>query len=169
MLAAIETNLSELEAMWARSPQICYEELTRSMTEALALMEREVIELTPRGSTSALRNQVTTVLTAPVPLDTGDVLGMVANTAAHAVPVEMGSRPHYVPIAPLIDWVEAKLGESGDEARSIAFAIRQKIAKHGTRGHAMFRRSLQVNNNEYRVQRILEAAVPRIAARLVTP
>lgn len=37
------------------------------------------------------------------------------------------------PLAPLIRWVGFKLGQSGDEAKSIAFAIRNKIAKEGTK------------------------------------
>jgi hypothetical protein len=163
---SIQTNLPELEALWTRSSEICTEELQTSVLEALALLEREVIELTPRGATSTLRNQVTSVMTTPVPLDTGDVLGMVTGTAPHTVPVELGSRPHAVPIEPLVDWVAAKLGKTGKEGRSIAFAISRKIAKYGTKGAAMFRRSMQVNNNEYRVEQILLGAVPRIIDRL---
>lgn len=36
------------------------------------------------------------------------------------------------PIEPLIEWVEQKLGKSGDEARKIAFAVQQKIHEFGT-------------------------------------
>lgn len=43
-----------------------------------------------------------------------------------------GKKP---PITPLIRWVEAKLGASGDEAKGIAFAVANKIAKEGTDYH----------------------------------
>jgi hypothetical protein len=36
------------------------------------------------------------------------------------------------PVEPLIRWVGFKLGKSGDEARGIAYAIRNKIAREGT-------------------------------------
>lgn len=40
-----------------------------------------------------------------------------------------GKRP---PIAPIENWVQNKLGYSGVQARSIAFAVATKIAKEGT-------------------------------------
>ncbi len=40
-----------------------------------------------------------------------------------------GSMP---PIAPLETWVKAKLGKTGKEARSVAFAVAKKIEKEGT-------------------------------------
>jgi hypothetical protein len=163
---AIETNLPQLEALWAQSPTICTEELTTSMYEALALLERETIELTPRGATGTLRNMITTSLTGLASIE-GDIVGLVTGTAPHTVPVEMGSRPHYVPIAPLIDWVAAKLGKTGEEGEEIAYRIRSRIRKYGTKGKAMFRRVMQVNHNERRVEQILQAALPRIAARLM--
>lgn len=40
-----------------------------------------------------------------------------------------GKRP---PISPLVRWVELKLGATGNEAKGIAFAVANKIAKEGT-------------------------------------
>lgn len=45
---------------------------------------------------------------------------------------EPGKRP---PIAPLERWVNAKFGISGKEAKSMAFAVANKIAKEGTTWH----------------------------------
>ena len=163
---SISSPLPDLAELWQRAPLICTEELGVAMDEAVLLLEREVIELTPRGATSTLRNQITSLRLAPTPLETGDVIGLVTGTAPHTVAVEMGTRPHPVPIAPLLDWVKAKLGLDGKEGRQVAFAISRKIAKHGTKGVAMFRRAMEVNNNGARVERILQAAVPRITARL---
>ena len=43
-----------------------------------------------------------------------------------------GARP---PIAPLEEWVQAKLGLQGKEALNVAFAVATKIAKEGTETH----------------------------------
>lgn len=43
-----------------------------------------------------------------------------------------GKRP---PITPIENWVNAKFGISGQEAKSFAFAIANKIAKEGTSWH----------------------------------
>lgn len=36
------------------------------------------------------------------------------------------------PIQPIIKWVEAKLGKTGEEGKSIAYAVRHKIGEVGT-------------------------------------
>lgn len=41
-----------------------------------------------------------------------------------------GSEP---PLQPIINWVEDKLGKSGDEAERIAWAVKKKIGKVGTK------------------------------------
>jgi len=52
-------------------------------------------------------------------------------SAPHAVHIEYGTLPHWVPIEPLIGWSERKLGLPKPEATSAAYAIRAKIAKEG--------------------------------------
>jgi hypothetical protein len=54
--------------------------------------------------------------------------------APHAAPVETGSRPHWMPIKPLLRWVELRFaGKTPSELKSIAYAIQHKIAERGTR------------------------------------
>ncbi len=50
--------------------------------------------------------------------------------------VEEGARPHWVPIGPLQLWAERKLGDE-----NIAYAIRAKIAKKGTKGAHMLKKA----------------------------
>jgi hypothetical protein len=50
-----------------------------------------------------------------------------AYDAPHTLPVEYGSRPHWVPIEPLLGWARRVLGDE-----SAAYAVRQKIANVGT-------------------------------------
>lgn len=51
----------------------------------------------------------------------------VGATAAHAKYIYYGTKPHWVPIAPLKEWARWKLGDE-----SAAWAIQRSIAKHGT-------------------------------------
>lgn len=166
VLFLFETNLPELIQLWESAPELTQQELTRSITEAVYLLEREVIERTPEGigGTAGLRGSIAAVPPS-LSLDTpGEVIGLVVGSAPHTLPIEMGTKPHFVPIQPLQDWVEYKLGLEGAEAKSVAFAISRKISKHGTKGKFMFRDAF--NANERQVQEIIAAAVPRIVEGL---
>lgn len=55
------------------------------------------------------------------------------SSAAHAQWVVSGTKPHWAPVAPLIRYADKKLGLSGEEAKSVGYAIQQKIARVGTR------------------------------------
>ena len=47
---------------------------------------------------------------------------------------EFGTKPHYAPISPLQDWAKRVLGDE-----SIAYAVRNKIAKYGLSEKPFFR------------------------------
>lgn len=161
-MLTIQSNLPQLEALWQHAPELTRAVLTASMTEAVFLLEREVIERTPEGigGAAGLRGGIAAVPPS-LSLDTpGDVIGLVVGTAAHTLPIELGTKPHFVPIQPLQDWVEYKLGLEGKEAKSVAFAISRKIGKDGTEGKFMFRDAFA--QNEDQVKQILETAVQRI-------
>lgn len=163
---SLESNLPQLEQLWLKAPEITDYELTRSITEAVFLLEREVIEGTPEGvgGSAGLRGSIAAVPPS-ISLDTpGEVIGLVISSSPYVLPVEMGTRPHFVPIQPLQDWVEYKLGLEGGDARSVAFAISRTIARRGTKGHFMFRDALA--KNEDQVHQIIAAAVPRIMETL---
>lgn len=48
-------------------------------------------------------------------------------TARYAAAVEKGTKPHYPPIGPLLDWARRVLGDE-----SAAYAVQRKIAEKGT-------------------------------------
>lgn len=57
--------------------------------------------------------------------------------------VDEGRKPgKYVPIAPLQRWARVKLGLSGAEARSAAFAISKSIQKNGYKGTNIFKNNI---------------------------
>jgi len=86
----------------------------------------------------------------------GNGIGQVIQTivdAPYAACVELGTRPHYPPIAPLIDWVHRHIGSyssvgagsSADADRvayRIALGIQRKIGERGTEPTFFVRDSL---------------------------
>ncbi|MBI1206805.1 MAG: hypothetical protein GC191_05895 [Azospirillum sp.] len=168
-------------AILLRAPAITLEELTAGLTEASAQLERELKE--PAGPTpsahGALRQSIGAL---PVSLSGTVVSAGVGTASLYAVPVELGTRPHMPPIAPILDWVEEMIKEGkikvedgrGDKGKkkasaeaaalSIAEKIRWKIAHHGTAGAHMFSKVFLAQ--ERQVRRILEGAVAKAVARI---
>jgi len=155
-------EVTDLAHAWRQAPELVAREMTAATTEAQLLLLREVKERTPTGATSALRESIH----ADAPLRESErIMGIVGTSIAHAVPVELGTRPHFPPIAPLVDWVRAKLGiTDDDEATGVAFSIARKIALRGTLAIGMFHRGLTARESD--IQRIYAAATQRIATGL---
>lgn len=152
-----------LARAFEQAPEIVTEELVAAATESSLLLEREVKELTPTGigAGGGLRGSVS----AREPRVLADnVIGEVGTPMNYAVPVEIGTKPHFPPIQPLADWAEHKLGVPREEARSVGFLIARKISQKGTEGVHMFERAFATN--EPQVQQFFEAAQTRIAERI---
>lgn len=152
-----------LAQAWLAAPEMVLDELETAATEATLLLEREVKEITPvgvggggglKGSISAREPEVLSNV----------VIGVVGTSIAHAVPVELGTKPHFPPVQPLADWVVAKLGVPRREATRVGFAIARKISKVGTKGAFMFTRAFEANRGA--VEAIYRRAQIRIAERL---
>lgn len=147
------------------APDIVNEELVAATWEAELLLEREIKELTPVGvgAGGGLRGSIS----AREPRTLADnVIGVVGTSAAHALPVEIGTRPHFPPIEPLQDWVEAKLGVGDNASYGVAFMIARKIARRGTQGAHMFERAFEANRAQ--VQQIYARARTKIAKRMAS-
>lgn len=156
-------NAPDLIALMRAAPEIAIEELVRTTFEASFLLEREVKERTPagigaggglRGSIGAREPQVLA----------DNVIGEMGTSLSYAIPVELGTRPHRPPIAPLQDWAEHKLGIDSERSRAVAFAIAGKIAKVGTKGAFMFRDALAAHRDQ--VDRMYRACAERILQRI---
>lgn len=148
------------------APAIARQEMKTSMTEALLLLEREIKDDTPVGvgGGGGLRGSITHDLRG-VTLD--DLQGRVFSPLKYALPVEHGTKPHWVGregMKSLQDWVERKLGVSPDESESVAYLVARKIARKGTKGAHMFENNLSEHARQ--VVGILGAAVERIIAQL---
>lgn len=145
-----------------RAPDILMDELTGATWNSELLLERETKELTPVGvgAGGGLKGSIA----AREPQRLADaVIGVVGSPLSYVLPVEFGSRPHFPPVQPLIDWVRVKLGVTEDAER-IGYAVARKIAVRGTEGAFMFTRALEANRAQ--IARIYHAAIGRALARI---
>ena len=165
-VAAIQLDIKQAEAYASflqTAPEIAEQEMAVSLNEALLLLEREVKERTPVGvgGGGGLRGSITSELRGR---QTANLHGRVFSPLAHALPVELGTKPHWAPIDPIQDWVEVKLGIPKSESRSVAFMVARKIARKGTEGAHMFENAFSDNTTQ--VLRLLNAGIDRLFARL---
>lgn len=151
----------QIQIAWAKAPEIVREELTAAMLGAEQYLKREVQEGTPVGAHGFLRQSIEA---AEPQVLANSVLGEVGSPLRYVESVELGTRPHWAPLQPLIDWVEHKLGIGADKAEGVARSVQLGIAHHGTPGVGMFHRAY--NRGSQTVYRIFEAAQGRIVARM---
>lgn len=156
------SDFAQLADFWKRGPDIVREELLRTMADADMLLKGELMQKLPAGAGGAaglrgsLNNEEHRL---------GDnVIGTVASNLGYSGYVEFGTKPHWAPIQPLMDWVEAKLGLREKEAKSVAFAISHAIHKRGTKANPVWSEVWQAQQATIRAK--FEAALQRIATRL---
>lgn len=161
MVVTIGVDRDNLGDLLTRGGEVVRQAVTAAVWEAEQLLQREVQEGTPTAM-GALRQSIT----AAEPLQLAhNVIGLVSTSIAHAAPVEFGTRPHWAPLQPLIDWVvQRDLAQGDEDPEDIARLIRFKIAARGTQGHHMFERAYEAHREQ--VLRILDAGVGRAAALL---
>ncbi|SDG61833.1 hypothetical protein [Thalassobaculum litoreum] len=160
----IDIDTSAVDAViraWAVMPERAIAVLTAGVTEATLLLERETKERTPRGATGALE---ASIAAQPAQVSPEAVVGSIGSSQPHALHVELGTRPHMPPIAPLVDWAKAKFGVDPEEAERIAWGVARKIAAKGTEGQHMFADALA--SNEGQIASIFERHIQGLAAEL---
>lgn len=168
-VAAIEWDDSAARA-YARylrqAPDIARQEMTAGVQEILLLLEREIKDATPVGvgGAAGLRGSITHAMMGTALTGGVGVAGKVFTPAPHGLPVELGTKPHWPPIEPLVDWVHHKLGVPMAEARGVAFLVARKISRKGTEGAHMFEKTFSAQTQN--ITAMLLAAVGRITARL---
>lgn len=73
---------------------------------------------------------------------------IIKYSCPHAPYIEYGMPPTSIPVEPLIRWSKRKLGKTGKEAESIAWAIRTKISQEGCEPRPFLRNALYSVINE---------------------
>jgi hypothetical protein len=152
-----------IQKAWKVAPNVVREEMIAATWQAEMYLQREVSEATPVGAHGLLRRSITAE--EPQVLADG-VLGVVGSSLNYVEAVELGTKPHWAPLQPLIDWVEAKLGVPAADVEGVARRIQLGIAHHGTPGYGMFHGAF--NRGQETVYRIYEAAQGRIMARIAS-
>jgi hypothetical protein len=142
------------------TPEIVEEEMWRAMVSADALIEREVKDLTPTATGLTRGSIFSQVQKFP-----GGVIGVVGSAQPYIVYVELGTQPHFPPLAPIEDWVRVKFALNDEkEIERAAMAIARKIAARGTLAVGMFHRTF--TRVLPTIETIFAAARNRIATRL---
>lgn len=161
MAGAISISIDNAAfAALAAAPDVLAQELTRAVLTGQMLIEREVKERTPTAS-GLLRDSIGA---QPIELSGAAVTGSVGTASVYAEAVELGSRPHMPPLAPLTEWVKRKLGLRGDDAEAVARSIQWKIKAHGTPSAQMFEKALRATTPQ--IESIVAAAVQRALHRI---
>ena len=139
-------------------------EIQTTMEGAVQIMRSAVHSYTPQAF-GTLRNSIM----GQVRTSSHIVEGHIVTSLPYAEPVEMGSKPHWAPLDPLILWVRRKFSGAGgamhtqakilakqtraqgvkgyrasDAKEQLIYAmakgVQRAIAKHGTRAHQMFQK-----------------------------
>lgn len=159
MFSLSAPSLVALQQGFARAPEYTRSELLAAMTEGTQLLEREVKDDMPAVSGLTRASVFSDAFSTPA-----GVLGVVGSASVAAAAVELGTKPHMPPVAPLEAWVHEKLGIAGPQARGVAFAIARKIASRGTKGQHHFSGVLALQLGA--LTRLFEGAAQRVAAHL---
>ncbi|HHJ80939.1 MAG TPA: HK97 gp10 family phage protein [Candidatus Tenderia electrophaga] len=158
-------GFAELDALWQQAPDITREVLDSVTREASEFLEGETKDLTPIGASGGGGGGLRDSIRAQEPeILANNVIGVVGTASPYAIPVELGTKPHFPPIEPLIDWVRAKLDVPERDVSQVAFQIARKISWRGTVAVGMFHRAYSMN--EMQVKNKYSNATARIVERL---
>ncbi len=154
------SSLAILEQAFEHFPQMARDQAKAFLRASTVYLQGEVVERTPAAQ-GILRQSIG----ATVESDGVGVLGVVGTSLAYAVPVELGTRPHMPPIAPLEQWVAKKLGISGKAGTAVARRIQWKIARYGTPAAGMFHRGFSAGRAN--VERLFATYMTRLRDQVV--
>lgn len=160
-------NAVQITAAFAQAPEIVMEELETAMGSVMQYLQGQTQERTPKDS-GLLRSAFTTEVESARGFDL--VVGTLTNALPYALPVELGTKPHFPPLAPLADWalrhIEYFSDGSGEtpDPWAIARGIQRKIGRQGSPGYGMARFAL-LDGRETIAAEFAEAGA-RITARI---
>lgn len=160
MLQADAGDVAALAEAFGRAPEMALGEVRLFMTLVTTHLKAEVQDRTPTGAHQLLRQSISN----DVRLQPNAVLGVVGSPLNYAEAVELGTKPHWAPIAPLEEWARLKLGLVGIQAEQAAKRIQYAISHRGTLGVGMFHRAYAANQGE--ISRQFRKTAQRIADRL---
>lgn len=152
-------GLEALQRGFAQAPEVTRRELLAAMTEATMLLQSDIQGDWPTH-TGVSRGSITSDAFSTAV----GVIGEVGSAAPVVRFVELGTKPHFPPMEPLIQWVAAKLGKTGPEGEAAARGIQRKIGYRGSKGKFIF--SGAMAKRSATVQLIFDRAAGRVALHL---
>ena len=141
-------------------PKIVHEEFSQALNAGVLQFQGAILPLVPVNN-GILRQGVQTSVTG----QGTTLVGRVFDPVAYAIPVELGSRPHFPPVAPIQLWVRRKLGVPEKDVKSVAFLIARAISRRGTKAVKFFERGFQATKGQ--VEARFERAAAKVVERLV--
>ena len=156
----IKADLSGVAQLSREFPEAARQARFARLTEALLFLEGAVKQATPIGAGPIhLRDTIFHRVAQGEPVE-----GILGTPAQYGLPVELGTNPHFPPVAPIQHWVERKLGYAGKEAAQVAFLIARSISRRGTKPRKMFTGTFEENTS--RVLNILNSIPADIVERI---
>jgi len=95
-----------------------------------------------------------------VVIETKKVIGIVGSNKIHAPAQELGTKPYWAPLQPLINWVRRKGMATGNAIYAVAKGVQRAIARRGIIPKEFLKKGLEENTE--RIINILDQAVTRI-------
>lgn len=149
-VSILPINFEQLAALYAQAPELVQREMQTAMNASLAKVHYEVAERTPVGV--GFGGHLAGTLSTEITQLDANTIGMVGTNKPYAEAVELGTKPHMPPIAPLVDWAEAVLGLEYGDALAAAWGIAIMIKRFGTEGKFMFRDGFDASETFIRAQ-----------------
>lgn len=157
-------ELAQLAQAWQRAPAIVAEEMEAAIQLSTGMLHSEIVDTTPVGASGGSGAGLGGSISYQVTASLAEVTGLVQTANPYAVAVEMGTKPHFPPVEPIRDWVEARLGVAEKDSRNVAYLIARKISRVGTQGAHMFGNAIERLTPD--IERTVKAALGRVLNRL---
>lgn len=141
-------------------PEIAEAELKRAMGESVITVQSQARKDAP-VNIGELRNSIATEVRT---LGGASIEGAVGTNLKYGPAVELGARPHWAPLAPILFWVQRKAGLSGRDAMRQAILIQRIIARSGTRAQPFLVPALEKSQDK--IVGFFNAAIKRALDRV---
>lgn len=125
----------------------------QAMRDATLLVTRDAKRYAPVD-----RGQLRASITPEVRTQGKTIMGVVGSNKVYAAAQELGTRPFWPPLAPLLAWARRKVGPAG--AWGLAVAVQRTIAARGIKAKRYLQRAIETNADK--IVRKLSDAVGRI-------
>lgn len=156
-----------ISAAFAKAPAMVVAEMESTMGSVMLYLQGQTQDRTPTDL-SNLRNAFQYTVQSSEGF--GLVVGTLSNALPYAIPVELGTKPHFPPLEPLADWalrhIEFFVSAENPtpDPWQVARGIQRKIGRVGSPGYGMARFAL-LDGRETIAAEFAECAA-RITARI---